>query len=146
MGPLGGQPLATAQPSGGIEVYWHGSGNSSVWEAFYRPGTGWLGPRNLGGQVQSAPWPATAAGTVEVLWRGVGHRLTGIGHRPARKWNVVEWERPMQLRRSRLGSAPFAAVGNPGAELRIFWHGQHGRLWTAVLSRGRWTVPARIGG
>ena len=146
MGPLGGQPLATAQPSGGIQVYWHGSGKSSVWEAFYRPGTGWLGPRNLGGQLQSAPWPATAAGTVEVLWRGAGHRLTGIRHRPARKWNVGEWERPVQLRHSRLGSVPFAAVGSPGAELRIFWRGQHRRLWTAALSRGRWTVPARIGG
>lgn len=44
-GPLGGQPVATAQASGGIQVYWHGAGHSVVWEAFYRPGTGWHGPR-----------------------------------------------------------------------------------------------------
>jgi len=146
MGPLGGQPQATAQPSGGIQVYWHGSGNSFVWEGFYRPGTGWLGPRDLGGEVRSVPWPATAAGTVRVLWRGPGNRLTYIRHRLGRRWNLAEWQEPRPLRTSWLGSAPFAAVGSPGAALQVFWPGRHDRLWTAALRAGGWTKPIRIAG
>ena len=146
MGPLGGQPQATAQPGGGIQVYWHGSGNSYVWEAFFRPGTGWLGPRDLGGQVRSVPWPATAAGAVRVLWRGPGNRLTYIRHRRGRQWNLAEWQGPAPLPASWLGSAPFAAVGSPGAALQVFWAGRHNRLWTAALRAGGWTRPTRIAG
>jgi hypothetical protein len=146
MGPLGGQPQATAQPNGGIQVYWRGSGNSFIWEAFYRPGAGWLGPRDLGGEVRSVPWPATAAGTVRVLWRGPGHRLTYIRHRLAAKWNAVEWSGPVPLKLGWLGSAPFAAVGSPGADLHVFWKGRHGGLWTADLRKGGWSRPTRLGG
>ena len=146
MGPLGGQPQATTQPSGGIQVYWHGSGNSFVWEGFYRPGTGWLGPRDLGGQVRSVPWPATASGTVRVFWRGPGNRLTYIRHRLGRRWNLSEWQGPRPLPTSWLGSGPFAAVGSPGAALQVFWPGRHGRLWTAGLRSGGWTKPTRIAG
>jgi hypothetical protein len=146
MGPLGGQPQATAQPAGGIQVYWHGSGNSFVWEGFYRPGTGWLGPRDLGGQVRSVPWPATAAGTVRVLWRGPGDRLTYIRHRLGRLWNLSQWQGPAPVPASWLGSAPFAAVGSPGEALQVFWSGRRDRLWTAALRAGGWTKPTRIAG
>ena len=146
MGPLGGQPQATAQPTGGIQVYWHGSGNSFVWEGFYRPGTGWLGPRDLGGETRSVPWPATAVGTVRVLWRGPGNKLTYIRHRLGRRWNLTEWQGPLPLRTTWLGSAPFAAVGSPGAALQVFWPGRHDRLWTAALRAGGWTKPTRIAG
>ena len=146
MGPLGGQPHATAQPAGGIQVYWHGSGNSFVWEAFYRPGSGWLGPRDLGGQVRSVPWPATADGTVHVLWRGAGNRLTDISHLAGHGWNALEWHGPVPLRRSSLGSAPFAAVGSPAAALYVFWPGSRGGLWVAALRAAKWTVPVRLVG
>ena len=104
MGPLGGQPEATAQASGGIQVYWHGAGNAFVWEAFYRPGSGWRGPRDLGGNLQSTPWPASADGAVRVLWRGTGHQLTYIRHRPTSQWNASEWDGPVPVRPSWLGA------------------------------------------
>ncbi len=145
MGPLGGPPQATAQPDGGVQVYWRGSGNSFIWEAFYRPGTGWFGPRDLGGNVRSALWPATATGTVRVLWRGPGHRLTYIRHRSARQWNALSWRGPVPLKLGWLGSAPFASVGSPGADLHVFWLGRHGKLWTAQLRKNSWGKPVRLG-
>jgi hypothetical protein len=146
MGPLGGQPQATAQPDGGIQVYWHGSGNARIWEAFYRPGHGWRGPRDLGGQVLSVPWPATASGTVRVLWRGPGHTLTYIRHRPGRGWNLLGWQPPAPLHLGWIGSAPFAAVGGPGSSLRVFWQGRHGAMWTAALSARGWSGATKLGG
>ncbi len=146
MGPLGGQPQATAQSGGGIQVYWHGSGNSFIWEGFYRPGAGWLGPRDLGGRVRSVPWPATADRTVHVLWRGAGYRLTYIKHLLGHGWNVVEWRGPVPLRLSSLASGPFAAVGSPGAPLQVFWPGRSGGLWAAALRGGTWTRPVKLAG
>ena len=51
MGTLGSKPWATAQPAGAIDVFWRGSGDSHLWHASYRPGTGWAGPGNLGGDL-----------------------------------------------------------------------------------------------
>jgi hypothetical protein len=145
MGPLGGQPEATSQASGGIQVYWHGAGHSLVWEAFYRPGTGWLGPRDLGGDVRSKPWPSSALGAVRVLWRGPGHELNYIRHRPNRKWNASQWQGPARVRPSWLGASPFTAIGPPSARLRVFWTGRHKRLWTSSLGPHGWTRPVSLG-
>ena len=51
MGMLGSGPFATAQPAGAIDVFWRGSGDIHLWHASYRPGTGWAGPGNLGGDL-----------------------------------------------------------------------------------------------
>lgn len=146
MGPLGGAPRATAQADGQIQVYWHGKGNAYVWEGFYRPGSGWRGPKDLGGTVASAPWPATAGGTVRVLWRGRGHGLAYISHRHGKGWDLPGWQHPAPARLGWLGSAPFAAVGDSGAALRVFWFGRHGALWTASLISGSWSAAARLTG
>ena len=146
MGPLGGQPQATAQTDGDIQVYWHGAGNAHLWEGFYQPGSGWRGPRDLGGDVLSAPWPATAAGTVRVLWRGPGHTLSYISHRSGGGWNLAGWGEAGSLRLGTLGSAPFAAAGDPGAPLRVFWQDRAGGLWTVWLAAGGWSGPAKLVG
>jgi hypothetical protein len=143
MGPLGGQPEATAEPNGGIQVYWHGAGHSLVWEAFYRPGVGWLGPRDLGGDVRSKPWPSSTSQAVRVLWRGPGNELNYIRHRPVRKWNASQWQGPAQVRPSWLGASPFTAIGPP--PLRVFWTGHHNRLWTTSLGPHGWTRPVPLG-
>lgn len=144
MGPLGGAPEATAQPSGRVEVCWAGSGNSHLWEGFYQPRTGWRGPRDLGGEVRSAPWPVTGGGTVRVLWAGPRRELTVVRHRSGATWSRPGWDGPLPLRMGRLDSAPFAAVGGPGAVVRVFWRGRDGRLWTASLSRHGWAGPVRL--
>ncbi len=51
MGTLGSGPWATAQPSGAIDVFWRGSSGNHLWRAAYRPGTGWSGPGDLGGDL-----------------------------------------------------------------------------------------------
>lgn len=51
MGVLGSRPWATAQPTGAIDVFWRGSGDSRLWRAAYRPGAGWTGPASLGGNL-----------------------------------------------------------------------------------------------
>lgn len=144
MGPLGGPPQATAQPSGGVEIYWAGSGNPHLWEAFYRPRSGWRGPRDLGGRVRSVPWPVTGARTVRVLWTGPRRQLTVIRHRSGSSWSRPGWDGPLPLHMGRLDSAPFAAVGGPGAAVRVFWWGRDGRLWTASLTSHGWTGPVRL--
>ena len=50
MGALGSGPWATAQPSGAIDVFWRGT-HGHLWRAAYRPGSGWSGPSNLGGDL-----------------------------------------------------------------------------------------------
>jgi alpha-galactosidase len=146
MGPLGGAPHATAQPGGGLEVYWSGSGNPHLWEAFYQPRTGWRGPRDLGGDVRSVPWPVTGDGAVRVLWVGSGHRLAVLRHRNGSGWNATGWDRQSALGAERIYSPPFAAVGRQGQVVRVFWRSRDGGLWTAALSARGWSSPIRLGG
>ncbi len=144
MGPLGGPPMATAQPDGAVQVCWAGSGNPHVWEGFYQPGRGWRGPRDLGGVLRSAPWPVTAGGVARVLWLGPGHALDGIEHRPGGEWNRSGWRVQPSLRGAWVAAAPFAAAGGRGQVLRAFWQGRGGWLWAAALASDRWSAPRRL--
>jgi Domain of unknown function (DUF1906) len=139
--PAAGAPEATAEITGGIEVYWAGAGHAGLREAFDRPGAGWHGPRDLGGQVHSAPLAATAAGAVRVLWLGAGHSIEYVEHRSGSNWNAAGWTRPAAARVGWVGSAPFAAIGGRGRTLRIFWTGRDGRVRTATLTRNTWSRP-----
>ena len=140
----GGAPQATAQLTGGTEVYWTGSGTAGLREAFDRPGARWQGPRSLGGQLSSAPLPATAAGAVRVLWLGQGHHIDYTEHRSSGNWNALGWTRPAAARQTWADSAPFAAIGGQRRSLRVFWRGQGGSLWTATLTRATWSRPVRL--
>jgi hypothetical protein len=146
MGPLGGRPVATAQPSGAVEVYWLGWRNSRLWEAFYQPGRGWRGPRDLGGDLRSAPWPATAGGGVRVFWLGPGGTLYVRAHRPGHGWNLPGWRGQFRLRRGRATGGPFAAAGRQADGLRLFWLDRPGQLWTSALTSGGWVRPRRLAG
>lgn len=143
--PAGGAPQATAQPAGGIELYWAGSGPAGLREAVDRAGAGWQGPRNLGGQLLSAPLPATVAGgDVRVLWLGPDHHIDYTEHRSTGNWNALGWTRPAAASRTKADSAPFAAVGGLAPALKVFWTGPGGSLWTATLTRTTWSHPVRL--
>ncbi len=144
MGPLGGPPRATAQASGGMEVYWKGSGNAHLWEGFYQPGLGWRGPRDLGGMVRSVPWPVSATGTVQVLWRGPAHRLRQVAHVTGKGWNDVGWFGPVTAPVGWVGSEVFSSVGGSGRVVQVLWTGRRGRLWAATLTARNWSRPVRI--
>ncbi|HUD38943.1 MAG TPA: glycoside hydrolase domain-containing protein [Streptosporangiaceae bacterium] len=145
MAPVGGPPLATAQPDGGIEVYWAGSGNPYLWECFYTTRTGWRGPRDLGGDIRSAVWPVTASSTVSVLWLGPGPVLDYVTHRRGPNWNVLSWQSHAAAGLGWIGSAPFAAAGDPGSAADVFWTGRNGALWTVSLTGAGVGKPVRLG-
>ena len=143
MAPLGGAPQATGQANGDVEVYWAGSGNPYLWEAFRTPARGWNGPRDLGGDVRSQPWPVTAAGTVSVLWRASGHRLGYARHRAgSADWNVLAWQEPAPAKVGRVASPPFAATGDPGVQ--VFWRGRGSSQWTSGLTGRNWSRPVKL--
>jgi hypothetical protein len=142
--PVDGAPQATAELAGGIEVYWSGSANAGLGEAFDSNGAGWHGPRDLGGQMHSAPLPVTAAGAVRVLWLGAGHQIDYTEHRSNGNWNALGWTHPASANLTWANSAPFVAVGGQGRTVRVFWRGWHGSLWTATLTGATWSRPFNL--
>jgi hypothetical protein len=142
MGPLGGAPHATALRSGAIDVVWRGSTRPHhVWSAFLRPGHPARGPRNLGGSVSGAPWPAAAKSTARVFFRGTDGKLWQLTYRSSGRWHS-----PTRLKMGKLGRAPFAAAGMGLGPFEVFWRGVHGGLWAATGSGRKWTGPQHLGG
>ncbi|MGH3408000.1 MAG: glycoside hydrolase domain-containing protein, partial [Streptosporangiaceae bacterium] len=142
MGPMGGAPRATALPSGAIDVVWRGSTSPHhVWSAFLGPGHPARAPRDLGGVISGAPWPAAAQNTARVFFRGSRGRLWELGYRSGGRWHPAA-----RVSTRRLGSVPFAAAGMGGGPFEVFWKGVHGSLWAASSSGARWQVPQSLGG
>jgi Domain of unknown function (DUF1906) len=142
MGPLGGPPHATTLPSGAADVVWRGSTSPHhVWSAFLQPGHRAWGPRDLGGLVASAPWPAAAESTVRVFYQGTDGRLWQLTYRRSGRWHP-----PAQLRLGRLASAPFAAAGMGEGPFQVFWRGAGRGLWAASAAGRTWSAPRRLGG
>lgn len=142
MGPLGGAPLAVAQPTGEIGVYWQGSADTHLWEGYYQPGHGWRGPVSLGGTLTSGPWPVAAAGTVRVFWRGQRGQLYVDKHRAGVSWGAAGWDGPLALKVPALiAKRPFAAAGPAGGVAWAFWWDTASRLWASSLAHGGWTSP-----
>ncbi len=143
MGPLGGPARAVALPDGETDVFWRGStAPHQVWMASIASSGKARGPHTLGGSVGGTPWPAAAANTERVFFRGSNGRL----------WQIQRtksgWGSPVQLGQLGMtGSNPFAATGSPAAPIELFWRGRDGRLWCAVKSAGHgWTGPDDLGG
>jgi hypothetical protein len=142
MGPLGGAPRATALRSGALDVVWRGSTSPHhVWSAFLQPGHRARGPRNLGGSVASAPWPAAARSTARVFYRGTNGRLWQISYRQAGRWQP-----PAQLRLGKVATAPFAAAGMGTGPFEVFWKGVGRGLWATSNSGRSWSAPQSLGG
>lgn len=144
IGLVRGAPQATAQPTGGIKVFWNEPRSPRLREGFASTRTGWRGPRDLGGELRSAPLPVTAADGVRVLWLGPDHQIYYIEHRSIRNWNALGWTDPAIADRIWAGSAPFAAVGGQGRTVRVFWRGWRGSLWTATLTGAAWSRPFNL--
>ena len=142
MGPMGGAPHATALPSGAIDVVWRGSTSPHhVWSAFLSPGHRARVPHDLGGVISGAPWPAAAAGSARVFFRGRRGGLWEVTYSSGGHWHV-----PAPVPAGRLGSEPFAAAGMGSGPFEVFWKGVHGGLWAASTSGARWQVPQSLGG
>jgi hypothetical protein len=142
MGPLGGAPHASARRGGAINVFWRGAGNNRLWAALFAPGRRWAGPRELGGRLDSAPFPVmSAGGRVHVFWAGTDNQLWAASRGPR-----VGWRRPVSLRMGPVRGMPFA-VADRGGRSEVFWRGKAGHLWFAAQQRGGgWTSPHDLGG
>jgi hypothetical protein len=142
MGPLGGAPHATALSNGAIDVVWRGSTRPHhIWSAFLAPGYRAQGPRDLGGSVSGAPWPAAAQSTARVFFRGGDGGLWQLTYRGSGRWHS-----PARLPMGRLGSTPFAAAGMGAGPFEVFWRGTSGGLWAASDSGRKWAGPQGLGG
>jgi Domain of unknown function (DUF1906) len=145
MGPLGGAPQAVALPDGQIDVCWQGyTSPRNIWAAFISPAGRARGPVKLGGTLSGQPWPVVADGGEVVLFRGAD----GVLQMLARKSNG-RWSGPLVVSKQWvLESPPFAAAGQPGEALDVFWLGKGGMLWTGRKSSryGKWLGPVDLGG
>src|SRR3974390_1211926 len=73
MGALGGRPMAVAQPTGVIDVFWKDARGSGLSDGEYSPAAGWAAPRGLGGRLASYPAPVISSrGVTQVFWKGRG--------------------------------------------------------------------------
>jgi hypothetical protein len=142
MGPLGGPPHAVELPDGETDVFWRGKIPRSIWSAVITPAQHVLGPRNLGGQVTSEPWPVLAAGIEAVFYRSPAGQLWELPRGRNGRWgNAVRLGTI-----GHLSSAPFAAAGGAGAPLTIFWRDNRLRLWAASLARHARVQSRDLGG
>ena len=84
MGVLGGRPMAVAQPTGVIDVFWKSPGaHLSFGE--YSQAQGWSSPQRLAGKLASYPSPVISSrGVIQVFWKGQGGRPLACGPRPQR--------------------------------------------------------------
>jgi hypothetical protein len=123
-------------------VFWRGSGNVRLWSASFAPGRRWRGPRELGGNLASAPFPLmSAGGRVDVLWAGADHRLWHTARGPR-----TGWRRPVALHLGLVRGGLFGVAGRGGLS-EVFWRGRAGHLWFAGQRRGGgWNGPHDLGG
>jgi hypothetical protein len=140
-GKLGGGPAATGLADGGIQVFWRGLSQHSVWRLAYSRSAGWGDPHQLATGASSGPFPArTSASGVDVFWRGTNGKLwwtQGTGNR---------WARAAEVQMGVIGSAPFAA-GQPSRVVDVFWKGSADRhLWHARHRDGTWAGPGNLHG
>jgi hypothetical protein len=81
-GPLGSDPTAGVDGTGGEYVFWRGT-NGALWDKWYVDGS-WHGPgaiTNAGTQVASPPSVAVHAnGQQDVFWKGTDGDLWEISH------------------------------------------------------------------
>lgn len=152
LGPLGGQPAATAWgTSSGIEVdvFWQGT-DGQLWEGWEEPSGAWNGPRGLGeGQLGSAPTAFSAgnsAGTanIDAYWEGTGPGYDiwtgGTGGGPS-----AGFSGPSSIGKGPLGSAPSVDLLEPSGQENLFWRGTNGALWQATTSGSGWAGPTQRG-
>ena len=124
-----------AQADGGVDVFWRGTDNH-LWQLGYRPGQGWFGARNLGGQLASNPAPAvTSPGTVDVFWQGTDGHLWQAGDMPGSGWSGAA------SRGGSLASNPAPVASAPGT-VDVFFKGTNGNLWHVFrVGGGAWSTP-----
>jgi Domain of unknown function (DUF1906) len=142
-GEIGSRPVAVAQSDGEIDVFWRGASDTHLWHAEYRPGSGWAGPQDLGGQLASVPAPAVSGhGVLSVFWKGTDGHLWEIRRNPGSSWS-----RAASLGMGRLGGAP-SATGLGNGQIDVFWPARSRRsVWHVSYSPGAgWGRAADLSG
>lgn len=146
-GGMASAPAVTLTPGGQQLVFWRGT-NNDLWEAWFTPGIGWLGPvdysNRLGGgaTVGSAPQvELTPGGQQLVFWQGTNHDLWEAWFTPG-----IGWAGPVDYSLKLHGGATVAStpdvVLTPGGQQLVFWQGTNNALWEAWFTPGvGWSGP-----
>ncbi len=141
MGPMGGAPHAVELANGETDVFWRGKIPHSVWSAGISAGQHVSGPRNLGGDTTGAPWPVLAAGAETVVFRGLHGQLWQI-RRHGGQWSTAQRVTSV----GNLKSPPFAASGEAGSPVQVFWTCADTELCSARFTGSSWQQPVDLGG
>ena len=140
-GGMASAPAVTLTPSGQQLVFWRGI-NNDMWEAWFTPGIGWLGPvdysSQLGGGANVASTPQielTPGGQQLVFWQGTNHDLWEAWFTPS-----LGWAGPVDYSVKLHSAATVASTPDllltPGGQQLVFWQGTNHDLWEA------WFTPA----
>ena len=142
MGVLGGRPMAVAQPTGVIDVFWKSPGaHLSFGE--YSQAQGWSSPQWLAGRLASYPSPVISSrGVIQVFWKGQGGGLWHVGRGRNGRWSA-----PGNLGMGQLGSRP-QATAQPNGKVEVFWrrHDKTAILTGFLTATGHWRGPISLGG
>jgi hypothetical protein len=105
-----------------VHVFWAG-GDGRLWTGAYQIGGGWTPPSLLhAGPLASAPQAVvSAAGSIDLFWRGSDDQLTTLKKRPD------GWQLPVALGGA-LASKPVPVATSPGM-VEVLWQGTNGSLW-----------------
>jgi len=144
MGPIG-DPHATGQLDGTIDVFWKGASDDHLWHAWYTKDAGWttktadLAPNNT---LASDPFAVSSSpGTVDVFWKGADGNLWHVYYYAGGGWSGAT-----NLSMGPLGSDLFASAEYSGT-VDVFWKGASDNcLWHAwYVSGSGWnTAPQNL--
>jgi hypothetical protein len=131
-GTMGSPPTVAANPSGEQFVFWKGSGNEDIWEAFW-DGKGWNIHQDIGsflnvssmhvaGQPAAVWYVKDGHAVQDVYWRG---SLDGALYHA---WYTQSfWHGPEVVpNTSVMGSDPAVAVWGSLPHIGVFWQGGQG--------------------
>jgi hypothetical protein len=144
-----GKPVVTTSGTQTL-VFWQGTSDNHLWEAWLTPGVGWSGPVDWSAQLSaptnaalaSAPATTITPGHQQLIfWQGTNNDLWEAWYTPGFGWSgPVDWSANLHSPGNVL-SAP-SLVLTPGGQQLIFWQGTGNDLFEAWYTPGfGWSGP-----
>jgi spore germination protein YaaH len=150
-GRLASSPAAMVTPDGGQQlVFWQGSGDDQLWEAWYSLATQtWsIASQNVGGSVASSPVLAVTPGGGQqlVFWQGTNSDVWEAWYTLASStWGHQDLSAVTGLSGSAATAGPPGVVVLADGEQQAWWQGANQSLWELRFVDGwlahDWSAP-----